>query len=265
MADFADPQPLYLQVKTRILEQIRTGAWPPGFRVPSENQLVKDLAISRMTINRALRELKDEGYLSRVHGVGTFVRELPHQASLIELKNIADEVRERGGNYSSRVIVLEETVAEGDLLRRFNFEQPSTVFHIVLVHSENGKPLQIEDRYVNPAIAPDFMNQNFDTATPTKYMLSVAPVESLEHVVTARMPDGDTQQLLDIAAGEPCLVLNRRSWSQGKVATIVTLTYPASRYELRAHYKTSPMGTMADEKPPLDKSAINKTTLREIV
>ena len=65
---------------------------------------LKDLNISRMTINRALRELKDEGYLSRVHGVGTFVRELPHQASLIELKNIADEVHERGGIYSNKII-----------------------------------------------------------------------------------------------------------------------------------------------------------------
>ncbi|MGI9483674.1 MAG: histidine utilization repressor [Hyphomicrobiales bacterium] len=249
MAEHAHAQPLYLQVKTRILEAIRSGEWPPGFRVPSENQLVKDLNISRMTINRALLELKDEGYLSRVHGVGTFVRELPHQASLIELKNIAEEVHERGGIYSNKIILLEEIEVEGELAHRFGFEVAGNVFHLVVVHAENGTPLQIEDRYVNPAVAPEFINQDFNTTTPTKYMLSVAPVDLLEHVVTARLPDARTQELLDIPADEPCLVLNRRSWSWGKVATVASLTYPASRYELRAEYRTSPLGTMAETGP----------------
>ena len=249
MPSEADVKPLYMQVKERITARIRSGEWSPGFRIPSENQLVRDLDISRMTINRALRELKDEGYLSRVHGVGTFVRELPHQASLVELKNIAEEVHERGGVYSNHVRVLEEVSAATKLGQQFEMAPRTRLFHITVVHEENGNPVQVEDRYVNPEIAPDFLNQDFSKFTPTKYMLSVAPVEALEHVVSARMPDDHICQMLAIEASEPCLVLNRRSWSHGRVATVTTLTYPASRYELRAHYRTSAAGTLAGATP----------------
>ena len=73
----SDAQPLYAKVKDHILENIRSGAWEAGRRVPSENELVESFGISRMTANRALRELTAEGFLSRVPGVGTFVKEAP--------------------------------------------------------------------------------------------------------------------------------------------------------------------------------------------
>ncbi len=258
MPSDADTRPLYLQVKEGITARIRSGEWAPGFRVPSENQLVRELKISRMTINRALRELKDEGYLARVHGVGTFVRELPRQASLIELKNIAEEVHQRGGIYSNHVRALEEVTAATKLAQQFELAPRARLFHITVVHEENGEPVQVEDRFVNPEIAPEFLEQDFSKVTPTKYMLSIAPVEALEHVVSARMPDDHMRHLLAIDEGEPCLVLNRRSWSQGQVATVTTLTYPASRYELRAHYRTSAAGTISGPAP-------TDTFLKEVV
>ena len=54
----SDAQPLYAKVKDHILENIRSGAWEAGRRVPSENELVESFGISRMTANRALRELQ---------------------------------------------------------------------------------------------------------------------------------------------------------------------------------------------------------------
>ena len=83
-------------MKDHILENIRSGDWAPGARVPSENELVEHFSISRMTANRALRELTADGFLSRVPGVGTFVREQPPRSSLLELRNIAEEIAARG-------------------------------------------------------------------------------------------------------------------------------------------------------------------------
>ncbi len=62
----SEAQPLYARVKAHILDNIQSGAWEPGRRVPSENELVESFRISRMTANRALRELMAEGFLSRV-------------------------------------------------------------------------------------------------------------------------------------------------------------------------------------------------------
>jgi GntR family histidine utilization transcriptional repressor len=104
-----DAQPLYAKVKEHILDKIRSGAWEPGARVPSENELVESFGISRMTANRALRELMAEGYLNRVPGVGTFVRKAPALSSLLELRNIAEEIDQRGHRHSSRLVRLPPT------------------------------------------------------------------------------------------------------------------------------------------------------------
>ena len=238
--------PLYAKVKDHIVAQIRSGAWAPGARVPSENELVERFSISRMTANRALRELNAEGFVERVPGVGTFVKEPPARSSLMELRNIAEEIAQRGHRYSSRIVARQEVAANPALAEEFETGEAARLFHIVIVHEENGTPVQLEDRYVNAAAAPAFMAQDFGATTPTAYLVQAVPVDELEHTVEAVMPAPDQQRLLQVGGLEPCLALRRRSWSRGQVVTVATLTYPASRYALYSRYKTSARGTLSD-------------------
>lgn len=62
------PAPFYERVKAMIKTKIHSGAWPANYRVPSESELVTLFGYSRMTINRALRELTAEGLLVRMQG-----------------------------------------------------------------------------------------------------------------------------------------------------------------------------------------------------
>jgi GntR family histidine utilization transcriptional repressor len=241
----SDAQPLYARVKDHILENIRSGAWEAGRRVPSENELVESFGISRMTANRALRELTAEGYLSRVPGVGTFVKEAPALSSLMELRNIAEEVAQRGHRHSARLIAKSSVESNPALAEEFEDRALKHLFHVVIVHEENDVPVQLEDRYVNPLVVPDFLTRDFSDATPTAVLLAAAPVDELEHTVEAVLPSPEQQRLLGIGALEPCLALHRRSWSQGRVATAVTLTYPASRYALYSRHRTTARGTFS--------------------
>ena len=68
------PAPFYEKVKQAISEKIATGVWQPHDRIPSEAELVAQFGFSRMTINRALRELTDEGLLVRLQGVAMGVK-----------------------------------------------------------------------------------------------------------------------------------------------------------------------------------------------
>lgn len=241
----SEAQPLYAKVKDHILGQIRSGAWAPGTRVPSENELVESFGISRMTANRALRELFAEGIVHRVPGVGTFVKETPARTSLMELRNIAEEIEQRGHRYASRIAFKKEVTANPALAEEFEAKTLDRLFHIVIVHEENGVPVQLEDRYVNANVVPGFLAQDFTLTTPTAYLLAATPVDELEHTVEAVLPTPEQQRLLDVDALEPCLALHRRSWSRGKVVTVATLTYPASRYALYSRYKTSATGTLS--------------------
>src|SRR5690606_19090542 len=150
------------QIKNHILEHIGTGALGAGDRVPSENELVRLLGASRMTVNRALREMTDEGLLTRVAGVGTFVADRTAHAHPLEVRNIADEIHERGHRHAARVVTLETMRAGTELARNFGVLPKTDLFHSLIVHFENDIPLQVEDRYVNPAVAPDYLNMDFD-------------------------------------------------------------------------------------------------------
>lgn len=235
-------QPRYRQVKDHILANIRSGDWPPGSRVPSENDLAAQFGIARMTANRALRELTRDGYVNRVPGVGTFVKESRRSTSLLELRNIADEIAARGRRYDAIVISLTKVKAERQLAQSFDLKTGAALYALTILHREDGIPIQLERRHVNPSVAPFFLRQDFTAITPTAYLLSLIPVDELEHSVRAVLPDRAARKLLRLGSRAPCLELHRTSWSGGKVVTRVTLTYPAGRYELVSRYRTSASG-----------------------
>ncbi|MDB5873075.1 MAG: histidine utilization repressor, partial [Ramlibacter sp.] len=80
---------LYEQVKEFISRKIQDGTWPAGHRLPSEHELVAQFGVARMTVNRALRELVEQGRITRVAGVGSFVAEDKPQSTLLQIANIA--------------------------------------------------------------------------------------------------------------------------------------------------------------------------------
>ena len=235
----AAPQPIYQQIKKTIQQRIESGEWPAGRKLPSENELVAALDVSRMTINRALRELTQEGLIQRVHGIGSFVAETPRHASLIELQDIALEIEQRGMRHRAQVLQQQTLYASDEIAARFELPEMGIVHHVSLVHFQDDTPIQLESRYVNPAAMPEFMAQDFSRVTPTAYLLQQFKPDEMEHRVSAVMPDAQTRGLLGMQPGQPCLQLIRRTWHQQQVVTYVTLTYPGDRYELGARYATN--------------------------
>lgn len=224
--------PRYQQIKAMILRRVASGEWGGAERLPSENELVKLTGVSRVTVNRALRELADAGLLVRVQGVGTFVADAKPQSPLLELRDIAEEMASRGSRHAARVLDQGRCRADAALAAAFGLPEDAELFRCRLVHSENGVPVQFEDRYANPVIAPRFLEQDFTRITPYRYLTACAPPERLEHVVEAVRPDAFIAQALDIPPDEPCLLVHRRTWSWQVVATRAFLTHPGSRYRL---------------------------------
>jgi GntR family transcriptional regulator, histidine utilization repressor len=222
----------YLQVKQYVLRQISAGALRAGQRVPSENQLVRALEVSRMTANRALRELAADGVLVRVAGVGTFVAEQRVHAHPLEVRNISDEIRARGHEHSTRVVALGSMSASRELADRCGVSPGARLDHSLLVHFEDGVPLQVEDRYVNPTVVPGYLRNDFTRVTPHQFLMQSAPLQRAEHTVRALVPDGRIRRMLRLDDGDACLLIRRRTWSEQRIVTVADLYHPGSRYEL---------------------------------
>jgi GntR family histidine utilization transcriptional repressor len=223
---------LYDQIKKSVLSQIESGELKPDDKVPSESKLSKKFNSSRMTANRALKELAEEGRILRVQGVGSFVARPKPDAALLEIKSIAQEIAEWGGVHSARILLLEEETVNREVAGKMNLKAGSLIFHSIIVHSDKGVPVQYSERFINPLTAPDYLEQNFNEITPGDYLLSVAAVQEAEHIIEAVNCKVQVQKCLEIEPGEPCISLKRRTWSSDRVATYSIIISPGSRYKL---------------------------------
>lgn len=227
----------YQQVKAFVKAQIASGAWRSGDAVPSESALQQQFGISRMTANRAIRELVVEGLVSRIQGSGTVVAQLNRISSTLAFRDIHEEILERGHAHSSKVIRIESLKANASLAQTLKLRVGAKVFHSVLVHFENGVPIQFEDRLVNPNAAPGYLSVDFENTTPTHYLLEVAPLTEASFSIEASVPTAPEAQALGVKATEPCLIMTRCTVSGSNVASLARLVYPGLRYSFNGKFQ----------------------------
>lgn len=232
----AAPRALYEQIKRHVVKQIDAGLLKPDDRVPSETQLSRAFNASRMTANRALKELTEEGRIVRIQGVGTFVARPKPDAALLEIRSIAKEIADWGGVHSCDVLLLAEEAADMDIAARLGLNPGTRVFHSIVLHRDRGVGVQYSERFINPAVAPDYLAQDYTRITPSDYLLDTAPVQKAEHVIEAVRCPAHVLKHFRISATDPCLRLTRRTWSFDQVATYSTMISPGFRYKLKGTF-----------------------------
>lgn len=226
----------YAQVKQHLKDELARGSFPSGALMPSEAELVARFRVSRMTVNRALRELQAEGLVERVQGVGTFAARLGRVSSTLTIHDLHDEIESRGHRHHAVVQLLREEPAAGALAAQLGLAPQAPVFHSLIVHHENGVPLQCEDRYVNPATAPGYLSVDFTRTTPTHYLFEVTALWRAQYSIEAARPTREEARLLGIAPDDPCLVVVRRTFTRDAPITIARLVQPGSRYTLHGEF-----------------------------
>jgi GntR family histidine utilization transcriptional repressor len=229
--------PAYEQIKAFVKAQINSGAWRPGDPVPSEAALQQQFGLSRMTVNRAVKELAVEGLVTRVQGSGTVVAQLHRISSTLAVRDIHEEILERGHRHSTSVLMVEAVRADAAMAKVLKLRAGARVFHSVMVHCEDGVPIQYEDRHVNPASAPAYLGVDFKRTTPTHYLLEHAPLTEASYSIEAGLPSAQEAKSLGIKRAEPCLVMTRRTVSGTHVASLARLVYPGARYSFSGKFQ----------------------------
>ncbi|MEM1398574.1 MAG: histidine utilization repressor [Pseudomonadota bacterium] len=225
-------QPLYRHIQDDIRAKISSGALAPGDRIPTEQSLMKTFGASRMTVHRAIRELSDDGLVQRIPGSGSFVAETQAGSSVLKIADIAEEIVARGHSHRCKAVMLSEVQSDAVLAERFNITPGHPIFFSSVIHYEGNIPLQLENKFVNPYIVPDYLSQDFNKMTTYAYIQRVSPVTHAKQSIHAVMPDQEMQRHLDISSDIPCLMIERKTWSGPTVATSSRLIYPGNRYHL---------------------------------
>lgn len=224
------------RVKQHLKDGLVQGRWLPGAQMPSESELVAQFGVSRMTVNRALRELQGEGLVRRVQGVGTFAAPLHPVSSTLTIRDLQEEIESRGHRHAAQVHLQQAESAPPALASQLGVDDGATIFHTLIVHLEDGVPLQCEDRYVNPAAAPGYLEADFTRTTPTHYLFEHTVLWRAQYTIEASRPTADEARLLAMVPGEPCLVVVRRTFSRASPITIARLVHPGSRWHLSGEF-----------------------------
>lgn len=232
-------QPLFKEIKDFIKKQIANKVYLPDEKIPTEMELSKQFNTSRPTVNKALSELVLEGIVVRFPRSGTFVTHQKAQTSILELKNIAEEIKQRDNIYTNELICLEEVKASEYIARVLNIVKDQKIYVSQMVHKENDVPVRYDIRYIKPSIAPEYLKQSFKDITPSEYLQNTCPVEKVNNTIEAIHAGEEIEKLLDIDKNEPCLLISRIVISNKEVASYSKLHYPSSRYKLNSTIMSS--------------------------
>ncbi|HEX5459843.1 MAG TPA: histidine utilization repressor [Steroidobacteraceae bacterium] len=229
--------PRYREIHDALRAKIVSGAWPPGFKLPSEPELARSFDCARMTVGKALTALADKGFITRRRRAGTRVNSPRPQESVLEIHDIEAEVRTAGHDYRYRCLTRECRPATASDASALNVPIGTPVLEITGLHCADGRPHALEERLINLQAVPDARRERFSKVSPGGWLLSRIPWTEAEHQISALNANSPMAQRLQITRHKACLCIERRTWHQGQRITYVRLIYPCDHHRLVARFQ----------------------------
>jgi len=155
--------PKYFQISREIISKIHAGSLPPGSPVPSENDIIEQYQVSNTTARKALHELEKEGWVNRVKGKGTFVRDFTIVRAINRIFGFTKNMTEAGRKPSTRLLgfhLRNEEHSQTINGRVFTLKGPYC--EIERIRYADGIPMMKETRYISLTLCPDIHRRNLE-------------------------------------------------------------------------------------------------------
>lgn len=247
-ADPSSSGPLHQQILGDLERRILSGEWPPGYQLPFEIDLAKTYNVSRMTMNKVLTHLAKAGLIERRRKFGSFVAQPQVQSAVLEIHDIETEVRSLKRDYAFETLSTRIRPASEPERDLFDLPLAGRVLEVFCLHRAGDAPFCTEERLISLQAVPQAAEIDFSEISPGRWLQRQVPWNTAEHKITAIAADAKLALLLAIKRGGPCLVVQRRTWSDQGAVTFVRFTYPAETHAIVATFtpqasRASPSGS----------------------
>jgi len=209
--------PLYAQVENVIIDRIANGSLAPGSRLPSEDSLVQEYAVSRTTIRAAIQSLVQRGLVEIRRGKGTFVTHPKITQELTELTGFVEDMQAAGRQPTAKVLDQQIVAANQIVARRLALPQGAPVVRIQRVRLADCTPLSYDETYLPKQLGEKVMADNLVTE-PIFSLLEQkynTPLLEAEYQLEAVCADATVAQALRIGVGSAIFLIERTSYSIG--------------------------------------------------
>jgi GntR family transcriptional regulator len=203
--------PIFIQIRSLILDQIRSGKLKPNEQILSEARLAELYGVSRLTVRSAITELVNDGFLVRLHGKGTFVRKPRVESSTSAGGHFIKEMRDKGYTVSTEVLDHHECAVPASIRPILALHAGDSVYSLRRRRSVNNEYLLITETWLPAALCPGlprrYLSQNslYDTLQQEYGLVLGTAHETLE----ARTASAGLAAELAVAEGSPILFSTR--------------------------------------------------------
>jgi GntR family transcriptional regulator len=235
--------PKYVRLAQTIQRRIEDGTYPPGTRVPSENQLVQSFGMSRPTVVRALELLKRDGWLESRQGYGTIVRDRPEAVEQKDRRG-REALQRDESETPGRLVEVAEVVVPARVASALGLPKKAKVLLRRFLVEEEGEAVELVSSYFPAGLVEDTELASAEVlAGSVREHLEARKKIRFDHVterVSARLPEAGEAGLLGLPDGAPVLsVLVIASDASGQALQVSDVLLPADRQELEDTYRLS--------------------------
>lgn len=207
------PQPgvaLHHQIKEDLFLQLRSGRWPPGFELPSEEVLCRRYGVARGTLRRAIADLVSEGYIERHRGRGSFVSRPKFESGIVgsyKSFRVDGPPLDPGG----RVLACRRVRAAKEVAAMLGIDAGGTIWRLERVRFTRAVPVSVQTSFLPVDRCPDLSRHDLTT----RHLMDVLRDEYGVHAsraveyVEPTIADGYASRALSIAPRTPLFQIER--------------------------------------------------------
>ena len=213
------------EVGNEALRRIRARDWPPGARIPDEAALAGELGCTRVTVNRALRDLAEAGLLERRRRGGTRVPLTPVRRATLSIPIIRQDIAERGQEPGYRL--LSDRLEPGSAEARAALGD-GPLRHVLALHTADGAPYCLEDRWLTPAVAEGV---DFAEVSANEWLVGHVTYAEAHLSFGALTADTALAEALDCPPGAALLLLERSTRAETPITWVRLIYAPGHRVD----------------------------------